>query len=93
MACEQNGQGKEKSIYDVIIDGNVVQIVYKLLPFCSWGRDSTVNITTGNELDGRRSIRGRNKIILFSPASGPALGPTQPSIQRVLGSKTAGAWK
>jgi hypothetical protein len=47
------------------------------------GLDSTVSMTMGNEFDGRGSIRTRNKIILFSTASRPALGPTQPSVQRV----------
>jgi hypothetical protein len=44
---------------------------------------SSVGIATGYGLDGRVSIPGRGKIFLFSIASRPALGPTQPPIQWV----------
>jgi hypothetical protein len=47
------------------------------------GWDSSVGIATGYRQDGRGSIRGRGKIFLFSTASRPALGPTQPPIQWV----------
>jgi hypothetical protein len=38
----------------------------------------------GYGLKGRGSIPGRGKVFLFSIASRPALGPTQPPIQWVL---------
>jgi hypothetical protein len=47
------------------------------------GRDNSVAIVTGYDLDGRGSKSGRIKIFLFSTASRPVLGPTQPPIQWV----------
>jgi hypothetical protein len=47
----------------------------------SW--DSIVGITKGDGLDGRGSISWKDKIFLFSIASRPAVGPTQPPIQWV----------
>jgi hypothetical protein len=44
-------------------------------------RDSSVSIATGYGLVGRGSIANRGKKYLFSIASTPALGPTQPIIQ------------
>jgi hypothetical protein len=45
-----------------------------------------VGIDMGYELNGRISVPGRDKrFCLFSTASRPALGPTQPPIQSVLG--------
>jgi hypothetical protein len=49
----------------------------------SRSRDSSVGIATGYGLGGRSSIPYRGKIFMFSTASRPALGPTQPSIQWV----------
>jgi hypothetical protein len=48
-------------------------------------RDSSVGIVTGYGLDGWGSFPGRGKIFLFYIASRPALGPTQPPIQWILG--------
>jgi hypothetical protein len=45
----------------------------------------TVWIATGDELDGLGSIPDKGDIFVFSKASRPALGPTQPPIQWVLG--------
>jgi hypothetical protein len=47
--------------------------------------DSSVSIVMGFGLDRWGSIPCRSKIFLFSTASRPAMGPTQPSIQWVLG--------
>jgi hypothetical protein len=44
---------------------------------------SKVGIAMGYGLDGSGSIPGRGNIFLFSIASRPALGPTQPPIQWV----------
>jgi hypothetical protein len=44
---------------------------------------SEVGIVTGYGTDGRGSIPGRGNIFLFSTASRPAMGPTQPLIQKV----------
>jgi hypothetical protein len=57
--------------------------------------DKSVGIVTGHGLDGLGSIPNRGKIFLFSTASRPALGPTQPPIQWVpwvlsLGAKWPG---
>jgi hypothetical protein len=57
------------------------------------GRNSSVGIATGYELDGPgiKSQWGRD----FSHTSRPALGLTQPSVQWVpglSGGKAAGAW-
>jgi hypothetical protein len=52
--------------------------------------DSSVGIAMGYRLNGRGSITGRVKIFLFSTASRPALRPTQPSIQWVLGALPGG---
>jgi hypothetical protein len=52
--------------------------------------DSSVGITTGYGLDGRGSNPGRGKIFVFSKASRPALGTTQPPIQWVPGVKRPG---
>jgi hypothetical protein len=49
-------------------------------------RDSSVGIATGYRLGGLDLIPSRGKIfLLYSTESKPALGPTQPSIQWVLG--------
>jgi hypothetical protein len=53
-------------------------------------RDSSVVIVTGYGLDSRDAIPGRYKIFLFSIASRPCLGPTQPPIQWVLGALSSG---
>jgi hypothetical protein len=45
--------------------------------------DSTVGVATGYGLDDRCSNPGIGKIFLFSTAFKPALGPTQPTIQRI----------
>jgi hypothetical protein len=54
-----------------------------------FGRDNSVGIATGYGLDCSGSIPGKGKIVLFSVASTPALGPTQP-IQWVLGAPFSG---
>jgi hypothetical protein len=64
-------------------------VVYLLLFFVLlWrvgtGRDSSVGIATSYGLDGR------GKICLFTIVSRPALGPTQPPIQWILGVKRSG---
>jgi hypothetical protein len=67
------------------------------LKYLTQSRDSSACISTGYGMDGRGSIPGRDKFFIFSIASTPALGPTQPPIQLVLGGyfpedKAAGAW-
>jgi hypothetical protein len=47
--------------------------------------DSSVGIATVYGLEGRNLIPGRVKIFLFSTASRPSLGPTQPPIHWVPG--------
>jgi hypothetical protein len=54
----------------------------------SWG--STAGIATGYDLDGHGSNPGRGKIFIFNTASRQALGPTQPSIQWVVGAVSPG---
>jgi hypothetical protein len=49
--------------------------------------DSSVGTATSFKLDGRVSIPGRGKIFLFSIASRPALGPTQPPEQWIAAVK------
>jgi hypothetical protein len=44
-----------------------------------------IGIVMGYGLDGRGLIPTRGKIFLLSIATRPALGPSQPSIQLVLG--------
>jgi hypothetical protein len=51
---------------------------------------SAVGIATGYELDGRGSIPGRGKIFLFSTASRPALGFTEPPTQWIPGALSLG---
>jgi hypothetical protein len=51
---------------------------------------SSVSIPTGYGLDCFDSIPDRSKIFLFSIASRPALGPTQPHIQWALGDLSLG---
>jgi hypothetical protein len=64
---------------------------YFHIGFCTVrSRDSAVSIATGYGLDDRGSIPSKGKIFLFSTASRPALGPTQPSIQYVLGALSPG---
>jgi hypothetical protein len=46
-------------------------------------RDSSVGIVMGYWVDDQGWIPGKGRIILFSIASGQALGPTQPPIQWV----------
>jgi hypothetical protein len=55
----------------------------------SW--DSSVGIVTGYGLDGLGSYPIRGKVFLFSMMSKPALGPTQPLIQWVLGAIAPGS--
>jgi hypothetical protein len=47
--------------------------------------DSSVGIATGYRLGGRGSIPDRGQIFLFSTASKPAIGPTQPPTQYAAG--------
>jgi hypothetical protein len=49
-----------------------------------------VGIAMGYRLDGPGSILGRGKIFLFSIASRPALGATQPPVQWIPGSLSPG---
>jgi hypothetical protein len=49
-----------------------------------------VDIATGYGLDSECSVPGKGKIFLFSTAARPALGPTQPPIQWVLGDLSLG---
>jgi hypothetical protein len=44
---------------------------------------NSVGTATGYGLDGRGLNTGRDNVFLFSAASRPALGPTQPPIQWV----------
>jgi hypothetical protein len=55
-------------------------------------QDSVVGIATGYGLDDRgwSSSPSRGKNFLFSTASRPDLGPTQPPIQWVLGALSLG---
>ena len=46
-------------------------------------RDSSARIVTGYELDDRDSINGSGHFLFLPKASGPALGCTQNSLQRV----------
>jgi hypothetical protein len=72
----------------------LVSIAQILDNFHTWNwrssRDSSVDIATGYGLDSRGSIPGRGKRFVSSPVSRPALGPTQPSIQRMQGVKRQG---
>jgi hypothetical protein len=52
--------------------------------------DSSVGLATAYLLDGPGSILGKDKIFLFSTASRPAVGPTQPPIQWVPGALSPG---
>jgi hypothetical protein len=54
------------------------------------GRDCSVGTETSFGLDGWGSIPCRVKIFLFSTASRPTMGPTQPSIQVVPGQSGRG---
>jgi hypothetical protein len=68
---------------------------YKIKPFCilflcniTW--DSSVDKAAGYRLDGRGSIPERDKSSPPPSVSRPALGPTQPPIQWVLGNLFTG---
>jgi hypothetical protein len=52
--------------------------------------DSSVGIATGYGLDDQGSILGKDTFFLFSTASRPALGPTQPLIQWAQGALSRG---
>jgi hypothetical protein len=54
----------------------------------SW--DSSVGIVTGYGLDCRGSVPDRGEIILFSIASRPTFGPTQPPIKWIPGAPSPG---
>jgi hypothetical protein len=43
--------------------------------------DSSVDMAMGYGMDGRDSIPGKGKILLFSTESRPTLRPTEPPIQ------------
>jgi hypothetical protein len=58
--------------------------------YCLWSRGSSVGIVTPYGFDGQGLNPGRDKIYLFSTASRPAVGPTQPPIQWVLGEISSG---
>jgi hypothetical protein len=49
-----------------------------------------IRLPTGYGVDGRGSNPGRGKIFMFSTASRPAMGPTQPPIQWVPGTISPG---
>lgn len=46
-------------------------------------QDSSAGTATGYRLDGRVSIHGKGKILPFSTAFRPDLGPTRPPIKSV----------
>jgi hypothetical protein len=54
------------------------------------GRTPKFVLLVDYRLDGQGSIPSTGKISLFSTASKPASGPTQPSIQWVLGAFSLG---
>jgi hypothetical protein len=59
------------------------------MPTCSVVAQS-VSIATAYGLDDRGSVPGRGKIFLYSTASRPTLGPTQPPSQWVSGGVSPG---
>jgi hypothetical protein len=50
----------------------------------AWSKDSSVGMAIGYGLDGPGSISDSVRFLLFSTASKPTLGPTQPPIQWVI---------
>jgi hypothetical protein len=50
-----------------------------------WSQDSPFGVTMGYGLDGLGSIPGSARSFLLSIPFRPALGPTQPPIQWLLG--------
>jgi hypothetical protein len=52
--------------------------------------DTSIGIVTSYGLDDQGSVPGRGKIFLFSAASRPDVGPTQPPVQWVLGALSLG---
>jgi hypothetical protein len=53
-------------------------------------QDSSIGVVTDYGLDGWGSIPGRGEIFLFSTVSRPALGPSQPPVQWVMGAPSRG---
>jgi hypothetical protein len=69
----------------ICIDSGAPRYVISLVTHLHRSRDSSADIVTGYELDGRGSSLGRVKGFLFSIASRPALRPTHSLIPWVLG--------
>jgi hypothetical protein len=93
IGTEESSSRKEPSLYVKLL----VQIQYWCYSSVSRNQDGSLGIATGRWLKDRCSNSGRGKILLFSTAFKPALGPTQPHIQWVpgafsLGVKAADMW-